>query len=148
LAASEAQAGSGMAETPGWQFSIDRGGTFTDVVARRPDGAVLVHKLLSENPEQYDDAAVAAIRRLTGTPHGPLPAMHVRIGTTIATNALLERKGEPVCLAITRGFGDALVIGTQDRTPASAACRVGRDRRTRGCGRVGGPAARSRRGKA
>src|SRR5688500_2316071 len=115
LASGEAQTGSGMAQSPGWQFSIDRGGTFTDVVAWRPDGAVVVHKLLSENPGQYDDAAVAAIRRLTGVPHGPLPAMRVRIGTTIATNALLERKGEPVCLAISRGFGDALLIGTQDR---------------------------------
>ncbi|MBX3595818.1 hydantoinase B/oxoprolinase family protein [Sphingomonas sp.] len=104
-----------MAEPAGWQFWIDRGGTFTDVVARGPDGGIRTAKLLSENPDQYDDAAVAAIRQLTGHAHGPLPAMEVRIGTTIATNALLERKGEPVALAITRGFGDALVIGTQDR---------------------------------
>ncbi len=109
-----------------WHFWIDRGGTFTDVVARRPDGEIETAKLLSENPGQYDDAAVAAIRRLTGTVTGPLPPMEVRIGTTIATNALLERKGEPVCLAITRGFGDALTIGTQDRPDifARAICRA------------------------
>jgi 5-oxoprolinase (ATP-hydrolysing) len=104
-----------MSEAGRWQFWIDRGGTFTDVVARRPDGELVTAKLLSENPERYADAAVAAIRQLTGIAQGELPAMEVRIGTTIATNALLERKGEPVCLAITRGFGDALVIGTQDR---------------------------------
>ncbi len=98
-----------------WDFAIDRGGTFTDVVARAPSGAVSTLKLLSENPGHYDDAAIAAIRRVTGVKSGALPPMQVRIGTTIATNALLERKGEPVCLAITRGFGDALVIGTQDR---------------------------------
>ncbi|MEG3181223.1 hydantoinase B/oxoprolinase family protein [Sphingomonas sp. LT1P40] len=98
-----------------WHFWIDRGGTFTDVVAQRPDGALETAKLLSESPGHYDDAAVAAIRRLTGVSEGLLPPMAVRIGTTIATNALLERKGEPVCLAITRGFGDALTIGTQDR---------------------------------
>ncbi|WP_326525088.1 hydantoinase B/oxoprolinase family protein [Sphingomonas sp.] len=98
-----------------WQFWIDRGGTFTDVVAVDPSGAMRTAKLLSENPESYDDAAVAAIRRLTGIADGPLPPCDIRIGTTIATNALLERAGTPTLLAITRGFGDALVIGTQDR---------------------------------
>ena len=98
-----------------WQFWVDRGGTFTDVVAIDPAGKLVTAKLLSEDPGQYDDAAVAAIRRLTGVAAGPLPPADIRIGTTIATNALLERKGEPVLLAITRGFGDALVIGTQDR---------------------------------
>ncbi len=99
----------------GWQFWIDRGGTFTDVVARKPDGGIVTAKLLSEDPARREDAAVAAIRSLTGCGAGPLPPADVRIGTTIATNALLERKGEPVLLAITRGFGDALTIGTQDR---------------------------------
>ncbi len=99
-----------------WQFWIDRGGTFTDIVARRPDGALTSDKLLSENPEQYEDAAVEAIHRLTGTaPGGPLPPLSVRMGTTVATNALLERKGEPVLLIATKGFGDALSIGYQAR---------------------------------
>ncbi len=95
-----------------WQFWIDRGGTFTDVVARKPCGTVVTAKLLSEDPERYADAAVEAIRRLTGGEDAPL---ELRIGTTVATNALLERKGEPTVLAITRGFGDALVIGHQER---------------------------------
>ncbi|MCB1623573.1 MAG: hypothetical protein KDI32_03220, partial [Pseudomonadales bacterium] len=94
---------------------IDRGGTFTDVVARLPGGRVVTCKLLSEDPERYRDAAVAAIRRLTGVAAGALPAAEVRIGTTVATNALLEHKGEPTLLAITRGFGDALAIGYQER---------------------------------
>lgn len=98
-----------------WQFWIDRGGTFTDVVVRRPDGSIGTTKLLSENPGQYADAAVEAIRRLTGIAQGTLPPADIRIGTTVATNALLERKGEPVLLAITRGFADALHIGTQER---------------------------------
>lgn len=98
-----------------WQFWIDRGGTFTDIVARDPDGAILTAKLLSDNPGQYEDAAVEGIRRLTGARDGALPPIDVRIGTTVATNALLERKGEPVLLAITRGFGDALRIGYQER---------------------------------
>ncbi|MGC6328608.1 hydantoinase B/oxoprolinase family protein [Rhizorhabdus sp. FW153] len=98
-----------------WHFWIDRGGTFTDVVARDPAGRIVTAKLLSEDPERYDDAAVAAIRRLTDSPTGPLPSLEVRIGTTVATNALLERKGEPTLLAITRGFGDALTIGHQER---------------------------------
>ncbi len=100
---------------PRWNFWIDRGGTFTDVIAQTPSGEMRIAKLLSVDPERYDDAAVAAIRDLTATPSGPLPALELRLGTTIATNALLERTGEPVLLAITRGFGDGLVIGTQDR---------------------------------
>lgn len=101
--------------TPLWRFWIDRGGTFTDVIAQTPSGDMRVVKLLSVDPEHYDDAAVAAIRDITGVATGALPPMDIRIGTTIATNALLERTGEPVLLAITRGFGDALIIGTQDR---------------------------------
>ena len=102
-----------------WQFWIDRGGTFTDIVARRPDGQLVTHKLLSENPEQYRDAAVAGIRHLLGVaPGAPIPAAQVeavKMGTTVATNALLERKGEPTVLAITRGFRDALRIAYQNR---------------------------------
>jgi len=102
-----------------WQFWIDRGGTFTDIVARRPDGQLVTHKLLSENPEQYRDAAVAGIRHLLGVAAGvTLPAASVeavKMGTTVATNALLERKGEPTALAITRGFRDALRIAYQNR---------------------------------
>ena len=98
-----------------WQFWIDRGGTFTDVVALTPDRRFRTAKLLSDNPERYEDAAVEAIRRLTGIRSGPLPRADIRLGTTVATNALLERKGEPLLLAITRGFGDALRIGTQER---------------------------------
>ena len=102
-----------------WQFWIDRGGTFTDIVARRPDGLLVTHKLLSEHPEQYTDAAVAGIRHLLGLaaadaiPVGAIEA--VKMGTTVATNALLERKGEPTALAITRGFRDALRIAYQNR---------------------------------
>ncbi len=103
----------------GWEFWIDRGGTFTDVVARRPDGTLAVHKLLSEDPGRYTDPAVAGIRRLLGVAEGaPIPAGRisvVRLGTTVATNALLERKGEPVVLVITRGYADALRIAYQDR---------------------------------
>ena len=98
-----------------WQFWIDRGGTFTDVVARAPDGLLHTAKLLSEDPNRTEDAAIAAIRALTGVAAGPLPRCEVRMGTTVATNALLERKGEPALLAITKGFGDALTIGTQER---------------------------------
>src|SRR5438876_3809657 len=85
-----------------WQFWIDRGGTFTDVVARRPDGTLITHKLLSENPERYRDAALQGIRDLLGLPPGAaLPGSidAVKMGTTVATNALLERKGERVVLA-------------------------------------------------
>jgi len=102
-----------------WQFWIDRGGTFTDIVARRPDGALQTHKLLSENPEQYRDAAVAGIRHLLGiAPGDAIPAAQVeavKMGTTVATNALLERKGEPTLLLVTRGFRDALRIAYQNR---------------------------------
>jgi 5-oxoprolinase (ATP-hydrolysing) len=105
-----------------WAFWIDRGGTFTDVVARRPDGSLVVHKLLSEDPGRYEDAAVEGIRRLLGVGQDePVPSMieslidSVRMGTTVATNALLERTGEPTVLVITRGFGDALRIATQHR---------------------------------
>ncbi len=102
-----------------WQFWIDRGGTFTDIVARKPDGQLVTHKLLSENPEQYRDAAVAGIRYLLGLAGGePVPVAQVeavKMGTTVATNALLERKGEPTVLAITRGFRDALRIAYQNR---------------------------------
>jgi 5-oxoprolinase (ATP-hydrolysing) len=103
----------------GWQFWVDRGGTFTDIVARRPDGRLLTHKLLSENPARYRDAAVAGIRALLGiTEDVPVPVARVdavRMGTTVATNALLERKGERTLLVITRGFGDALRIAYQNR---------------------------------
>ncbi len=102
-----------------WQFWIDRGGTFTDIVARRPDGRLTTHKLLSENPEQYPDAAIAGIRHLLGiAADAPIPVAvieAVKMGTTVATNALLERKGAPTALAITRGFRDALRIGYQNR---------------------------------
>lgn len=102
-----------------WQFWIDRGGTFTDVVARRPDGQLLTKKLLSENPERYRDAALQAIREFLGVaPGAPIPADQiaaVKMGTTVATNALLERKGDRTVLLITEGFGDALRIAYQDR---------------------------------
>ena len=102
-----------------WQFWIDRGGTFTDVVGKRPDGSLVTHKLLSENPEQYRDAAVAGIRHLLGLkanePVTPERVECVKMGTTVATNALLERKGEPTLLVTTRGFRDALRIAYQNR---------------------------------
>ncbi|ABA56904.1 5-oxoprolinase (ATP-hydrolyzing) [Nitrosococcus oceani ATCC 19707] len=102
-----------------WQFWIDRGGTFTDIVARRPDGRLLTHKLLSENPEHYSDAALQGIRDLLGVAKDqPLPIariQEVRMGTTVATNALLERQGERTLLLITQGFRDALRIGYQSR---------------------------------
>ncbi|MEW2130036.1 hydantoinase B/oxoprolinase family protein [Streptomyces sp. NPDC005435] len=97
----------------GWQFWIDRGGTFTDIVARRPDGTLVTRKLLSENPARYADAAVAGVRGLLGD--SPEPVDSVRMGTTVATNALLERTGERTLLVITRGFRDALRIAYQDR---------------------------------
>jgi len=102
-----------------WQFWIDRGGTFTDVVARRPDGAVATHKLLSENPERYDDAAIAGIRHFLALgADDPIPGdaiEAVKMGTTVATNALLERKGERTVLFITRGLADQLRIAYQNR---------------------------------
>jgi 5-oxoprolinase (ATP-hydrolysing) len=102
-----------------WEFWIDRGGTFTDIVARRPDGRLVARKLLSDHPEAYRDAAVAGIRQLLELEPGQqIPANiigSVRLGTTVATNALLERKGEPTVLVITKGFGDALRIAYQNR---------------------------------
>src|SRR5882762_778942 len=102
-----------------WQFWIDRGGTFTDIVARRPDGSIATHKLLSENPGRYRDAALAGIRKILNLNQGqPIPADAidaVKMGTTVATNALLERKGERTVLFITRGFRDALRIAYQNR---------------------------------
>src|SRR5450830_1557801 len=102
-----------------WQFWIDRGGTFTDIVVRCPDGSLATHKLLSEHPGQYRDAALAGMRQLMQLACGaPLPVEQVgaiKMGTTVATNALLERKGEPTVLAITRGFRDALRIAYQNR---------------------------------
>ncbi|MFE2582764.1 hydantoinase B/oxoprolinase family protein [Streptomyces sp. NPDC059378] len=97
----------------GWQFWVDRGGTFTDIVARRPDGRLLTHKLLSDSPSRYADAAVAGVRALLDDSRDPVAA--VRMGTTVATNALLERKGERTLLVITRGFRDALRIAYQNR---------------------------------
>src|SRR5436190_7244235 len=102
-----------------WDFWIDRGGTFTDVVGRQPDGTLIAHKLLSENPEAYSDAAVQGIRDLLGLKAGegiqPGRVGAVKMGTTVATNALLERKGERTLLLITKGFRDALKIGYQAR---------------------------------
>ncbi|MDA4846718.1 hydantoinase B/oxoprolinase family protein [Hoeflea sp. E7-10] len=124
-----------------WQFWIDRGGTFTDIVARRPDGSLVTHKLLSENPEQYKDAAVQGVRELIGVPDGstlpPSTIAAVKMGTTVATNALLERKGDPTLLLITEGLGDLLRIGYQNRPrlfdlkielPALLYCDVGQVR--------------------
>jgi len=108
-----------MTSNSQWQFWIDRGGTFTDIVAKLPDGSLTTHKLLSENPEQYRDAAVAGIRYLLEVPADkPVPVEKieaVKMGTTVATNALLERKGEPTALFITRGYRDALRIAYQNR---------------------------------
>jgi 5-oxoprolinase (ATP-hydrolysing) len=103
----------------GWQFWIDRGGTFTDIVARDPAGLLSAHKLLSENPERYRDAAIAGIRTVLGlAPGAPIPPGTidaVKMGTTVATNALLERRGERTLLVVNRGFADALRIGNQAR---------------------------------
>ena len=102
-----------------WQFWVDRGGTFTDLVAKAPDGRLVTHKLLSENPEQYKDAAVQGIREILGLapgaaiPEGAVSA--VKMGTTVATNALLERKGERTVFVTTEGFADVLRIGYQNR---------------------------------
>ena len=105
--------------SPRWQFWIDRGGTFTDIVAQRPNGEVVVHKLLSENPDRYLDAPIQGIREVMGLPPDtPIPAEQiavVKMGTTVATNALLERKGDRTILIITQGFRDALKIGYQNR---------------------------------
>src|SRR3981081_4428519 len=108
-----------LAMSTAWDFWIDRGGTFTDIVGRRPDGTLVARKLLSESPEAYRDAAVAGIRALLGLTEGtPIPPGAigaVKMGTTVATNALLERKGERTLLLITKGFRDALQIGYQAR---------------------------------
>src|SRR6516162_3126796 len=102
-----------------WEFWIDRGGTFTDVIGRTPDGKLVAHKLLSENPEAYRDAAVQGIRDLLKLKPGePIPRQLIgsaKMGTTVATNALLERTGERTVLFITKGFRDALRIGYQNR---------------------------------
>src|SRR5258706_15641738 len=102
-----------------WDFWIDRGGTFTEIVGRKPDGSLVAHKLLSENPQAYRDAAVQGIRDLIALRGDePIPAGligAVKMGTTVATNALLERKGERTLLLITKGFRDALKIGYQAR---------------------------------
>ncbi len=102
-----------------WDFWIDRGGTFTDIVARRPDGRIVAYKLLSENPENYKDAAVQGIRDLMRLQPGEaVPSAKiatVKMGTTVATNALLERKGDRTLLVTTKGFRDALEIGYQTR---------------------------------
>jgi 5-oxoprolinase (ATP-hydrolysing) len=102
-----------------WQFWIDRGGTFTDIVAQNPDGEIIVHKLLSENPDRYNDAPIQGIRDILGlSQHQAIPIEQIaaiKMGTTVATNALLERKGDRTVLAITKGFRDALRIGYQNR---------------------------------
>src|SRR4029077_14595266 len=102
-----------------WDFWIDRGGTFTDVVGRSPDGTLVAHKLLSENPDAYADAAVQGIRDVLGLKAGeaipPGLVGAVKMGTTVATNALLERKGDRTLLLVTKGFRDALKIGYQAR---------------------------------
>lgn len=103
----------GTTGVTGWQFWVDRGGTFTDIVARRPDGRLVTHKLLSDNPARYADAAVAGIRELLDGSAHTIEA--VRMGTTVATNALLERTGERTVLVVTRGFRDALRIAYQNR---------------------------------
>src|SRR5947209_1068178 len=107
------------AEDERWEFWIDRGGTFTDVIGLRPDGSLVAHKLLSDNPEAYRDAAVQGIRDLLGLAQGePIPPGRigaVKMVTTVATNALLERKGERTVLVTTKGFRDALKIGYQAR---------------------------------
>ncbi len=111
-----------------WEFWIDRGGTFTDVIGREPSGALHTLKLLSENSAQYEDAAVEGIRRLLGLAPGepitPMQVACVKMGTTVATNALLERKGERTVLVITRGFRDALRIATQARPRLFDRCIV------------------------
>ncbi len=108
-----------MSKGKKWHFWIDRGGTFTDVVAKRPDGSIITHKLLSEDPEHYEDAAIQGIRRILGlSKDDELPTEKIeciKMGTTVGTNALLERKGERSALVITKGFKDALRIGYQNR---------------------------------
>ena len=102
-----------------WQFWIDRGGTFTDIVAKAPDGKIIIHKLLSENPDRYPDAPVQGIREILGiSQNEPIPSKEIEVikmGTTVATNALLERKGDRTVLLINKGFKDALRVGYQNR---------------------------------
>jgi 5-oxoprolinase (ATP-hydrolysing) len=102
-----------------WEIWVDRGGTFTDIVAKHPDGHLVSHKLLSENPERYKDAAVQGIRDVLDlapeAPITPNTIKHVKMGTTVATNALLERKGDRTLFVTSRGFADALRIGYQNR---------------------------------
>jgi 5-oxoprolinase (ATP-hydrolysing) len=118
-----------MTDTSGWHIWIDRGGTFTDIVAIDPEGQATSAKLLSENPEQYADAALEGIRRMLGAKQGaPLPVERIaaiHMGTTVATNALLERKGEKTLLVTTRGFRDQLAIGYQHR-PKLFVCNIER----------------------
>ena len=106
-------------DVTGWQFWVDRGGTFTDLVARTPGGQLLTHKLLSENPEAYEDAALQGMRDLLNvTKDGSLPVNAidaVKMGTTVATNALLERKGDATLVVVTKGFRDQLRIAYQAR---------------------------------
>ena len=106
-------------EKPKWQFWIDRGGTFTDIISKNPNGEISSHKLLSENPLHYEDAAIQGIRDLLSLEDKePIPTHQIesiKMGTTVATNALLERKGEKTLLAITKGFADILRIGYQQR---------------------------------
>ena len=103
----------------GWQFWIDRGGTFTDIIARAPDGNLSTHKLLSQNPGRYRDAAIAGIKTVLNIPlEARIPSgivEAVKMGTTVATNALLERRGERTLLVVNRGFADVLRIGNQAR---------------------------------
>lgn len=112
-----------------WQFWIDRGGTFTDLVARHPDGTLSTHKLLSENPERYPDAALQGVRDMLGlTADAPIPAElieSVKMGTTVATNALLERKGDRTVLVTSRGFRDVLRIGPTMWHTRQASARAG-----------------------
>jgi 5-oxoprolinase (ATP-hydrolysing) len=100
-----------------WEFWIDRGGTFTDIVAKQPDGGIVTTKVLSENPEVYKDAAIFGIRSILGVPpDSPIPSEKiaaVKMGTTVATNALLERKGDRTCLVVNRGLRDVLRIAYQ-----------------------------------
>ena len=102
-----------------WQFWIDRGGTFTDIVALSPQSKIITHKLLSENPEHYQSAPIEGIRQVLQIPtESPLPTAEIEVikmGTTVATNALLERKGEPLVLVTNQGFKDVLRIGYQNR---------------------------------
>ena len=108
-----------ISEKPKWQFWIDRGGTFTDIISKNPDGELSSHKLLSENPLHYKDAAIQGIRDLLSLKDKEAIPIHqiesIKMGTTVATNALLERKGEKTLLATTKGFADILRIGYQQR---------------------------------